>query len=207
SELALALGGAIKSTGTVELHGKLARLRSPRVAIDAGVGFVAEDRKRSAIFPTRSVQQNLSAAWMPRLTRLGLIHVAEEKRMAAPSVPRFGGRPPSLQAKTVQLSGGNQQKVVLGRWFALSPELVVLSEPTRGIDVGAKSEVYRLVQDMVEGGTAVLIVSSELPELLGLCDRILVMFRSRITAEFEAAGATEEDIAHPPFRRASPPQA
>jgi ABC-type sugar transport system ATPase subunit len=199
SELALALGGALRSTGTVELHGRLVRLRSPRAAIDAGIGFVPEDRKRSAILPTRSVQQNLSAAWMSRLTRLGLINVAEERRMAADSVTRFAVRTPSLQARIVQLSGGNQQKVVLGRWFALSPELVVLSEPTRGIDVGAKSEVYRLVQDMVERGAAVLIVSSELPELLGLCDRILVMVRSRITAEFEAATATEEDIAHAAF--------
>src|SRR5262245_48688405 len=119
--------------------------------------------------------------------------------MAAASGTRFAFRTPSLQARIVQLSGGNQHKVVLGRWFALSPELVVLSEPTRGIDVGAKSEVYKLVQDMVEGGAAVLIVSSELPELLGLCDRILVMFRSRVTAEFEAATATGEDIAHAAF--------
>jgi len=199
SELALALGGAIRSTGTVEVHGRPLNLRSPRDAIGAGIGFVPEDRKRSAILPTRSVQHNLSAAWMRRLSRLGLINVAEERRMAAESVGRFSVRTPSLQARIVQLSGGNQQKVVLGRWFALSPDVVVLSEPTRGIDVGAKSEVYRFVQDMAEDGTAILIASSELLELLGLCDRILVMFRGGITSEFAAATATEEDIAHAAF--------
>jgi ABC-type sugar transport system ATPase subunit len=199
SELALALGGAMRSTGAVEVHGKPIRLRSPSEAIDAGIGFVPEDRKRSAILPTRSVQHNLSAAWMRHLSRLGIVNVAEERRMAIAAVTRFSVKTPSLQSRIVQLSGGNQQKVVLGRWFALSPDVVVLSEPTRGIDVGAKSEVYRLIQDMAEKGAGILIVSSELPELLGLCDRILVMFRGRITAEFDAATATDEEIAHAAF--------
>jgi ABC-type sugar transport system ATPase subunit len=195
SELALALGGAVRAEGTIALGGKPVRLRSPRVAIRSGIGLIPEDRKRSAILPTRSVLHNLSAAWATRLSRAGVLNVAEERRMAAESVARFGVRTPSLAAPVVQLSGGNQQKVVLGRWFALSPELVVLSEPTRGIDVGAKSEVYRLIQDMAERGAAVLMISSELPELLGLSDRILVMFRSRIRAELVTAAATEAEIA------------
>jgi ABC-type sugar transport system ATPase subunit len=170
-------------------------MRSPRAAMDAGVGFIPEDRKRSAIFPTRSVLHNLSAAWAARLSRLGVIHVADERRLANESVARFGVKTPSLAASIVQLSGGNQQKVVLGRCFALAPRVVVLSEPTRGIDVGAKSEVYQIVQDMAQAGTGVLMVSSEMPELLGLCDRILVMFRGRIEAEFSAGDATEEAIA------------
>jgi ribose transport system ATP-binding protein len=199
SELALALGGGLRSTGRVEVRGQPIRLRSPREAIDAGIGFVPEDRKRSAILPTRSVLHNLAAGWTRRLSRYGLINVAEERRLAMTSVARFAVKTPSLQARIVQLSGGNQQKVVLGRWFALSPDAVVLSEPTRGIDVGAKSEVYKLIQDMAENGAAILIASSELPELLGLCDRILVMFRGRITTEFEAGSATEEDIAHAAF--------
>jgi ABC-type sugar transport system ATPase subunit len=124
-----------------------------------------------------------------------VIHVADERRLANESVARFGVKTPSLAASIVQLSGGNQQKVVLGRCFALAPRVVVLSEPTRGIDVGAKSEVYQIVQDMAQAGTGVLMVSSEMPELLGLCDRILVMFRGRIEAEFSAGDATEEAIA------------
>jgi ABC-type sugar transport system ATPase subunit len=195
SELALALGGGVRSRGEVRVRSGEARLRSPRGAKRAGIGFVPEDRKRSAILPTRSVQQNLSAAWTSRLSRYGVLNVATERRMAAESVERFGVKTPSLASSIVKLSGGNQQKVVLGRWFALSPDVVVLSEPTRGIDVGAKSEVYRLIQDMAEAGSGILMVSSELPELLGLADRILVMFRGRIEAEFDAAEATEEEIA------------
>jgi ribose transport system ATP-binding protein len=115
--------------------------------------------------------------------------------MAQASLERFGVRTPSLATPILQLSGGNQQKIVLGRWFALSPDVVVLSEPTRGIDVGAKSEVYRLIQDMAEEGAGVLMVSSELPELLGLSDRVLVMFRGRIEATLARGEATEEEIA------------
>jgi ABC-type sugar transport system ATPase subunit len=195
SELALALGGVVPSDGEIRVESRVVAMRSPRAAMDAGVGFIPEDRKRSAIFPTRSVLHNLSAAWAARLSRLGVIHVADERRLANESVARFGVKTPSLAASIVQLSGGNQQKVVLGRCFALAPRVVVLSEPTRGIDVGAKSEVYQIVQDMAQAGTGVLMVSSEMPELLGLCDRILVMFRGRIEAEFSAGDATEEAIA------------
>ena len=161
----------------------------------AGIGFIPEDRKRSAIFPTRSVLHNLSAAWSSRLTRLGILNVGSEQRMASAAVERFRVKTSSLRASILHLSGGNQQKVVLGRCFALAPRVIVLSEPTRGIDVGAKSEVYQIIQDMAETGAGVLMVSSELPELLGLTDRILVMFRGRIEAEFETAKATEEAIA------------
>jgi ABC-type sugar transport system ATPase subunit len=195
SELALALGGVVPSDGKIRVESETIEMRSPRAAMDAGVGFIPEDRKRSALFPTRSVLHNLSAAWASRLARLGVIHVSDERRMAHESVTRFGIKTPSLVAPIVQLSGGNQQKVVLARCFALAPKVIVLSEPTRGIDVGAKSEVYQIVQDMAESGTGVLMVSSEMPELLGLCDRILVMFRGRIEAEFTAADATEEAIA------------
>ena len=133
------------------MHGKPFGLRSPSDAIGAGIGFVPEDRKRSAILPTRSVQQNLSVAWLRRLSRLGLIDLRRRSggwRRTRCAASR--SRPRRSQAKIVQLSGGNQQKVVLGRWFALSPDVIVLSEPTRGIDVGAKSEVYGLIQDMAD---------------------------------------------------------
>jgi ABC-type sugar transport system ATPase subunit len=199
SELALALGGGMAATGDVEVRGKRVRMRSPRAAIAGGIGFVPEDRKQSALLPTRSVQDNLSVAWMRRLTRFGLINLARERRMAAAAVKRFAVKTSSLDARIVQLSGGNQQKIVLARWFALSPEVVVLSEPTRGIDVGAKSEVYQLIQDMAEAGAGILIISSEMPELLGLCDRILVISRGRIIAEFQAGSADEEEIAHAAF--------
>jgi ABC-type sugar transport system ATPase subunit len=196
SELALALGGARPASGRIQVRGRQVRLRSPAAAIRAGIVHVPEDRKRDGILPTRSVQHNLSAGWMDRICRLGVVNGRRERRMASAAVGRFDIRAASLSTRIVQLSGGNQQKVVLGRWFALEPQVVVLSEPTRGIDVGAKSEVYRLIQDMAERGSAILVVSSELPELLGLTDRIVVMFRRRICAEFATPTATEEEVAH-----------
>jgi ribose transport system ATP-binding protein len=195
SELALALAGVVPADGEIRVHSEPVTMRSPRSAMGAGIGFIPEDRKRSSIFPTRSVLHNLSAAWAARLARLGVINVAQERKLANVTIERFGIKTSSLRASIVQLSGGNQQKVVLGRCFALAPTVVVLSEPTRGIDVGAKSEVYQIIQDMAEAGTGVLMVSSEMPELLGLSDRILVMFRGRIEAEFNTAEATEEGIA------------
>jgi ABC-type sugar transport system ATPase subunit len=199
SELGLALGGALRAEGEIRLRGRRVRLRTPRKAIREGIGFVPDDRKRGALLPTRSVQQNLSAAWFDRISRAGMINVAEERRLAARTVDRFRVRTPSLSARIGQLSGGNQQKVVLGRWFALEPGVIVLSEPTRGIDVGAKSEVYRFIQDMAEGGAGVVMISSEMPELLGLADRILVMFRGRVCAEYPRGQADEESIAHVAF--------
>jgi ribose transport system ATP-binding protein len=196
TELGLAIAGAVPSTGDVRVLGEDVRLRSPRDAIRSQIGFVPEDRKRSAILPTRSVGKNLSLAWMKKLTRLGLINLAEERRLGQSTVRRFSVRTPSLATQIVNLSGGNQQKIVLGRWFALAPRVVVLAEPTRGIDVGAKSEVYGFIQEMAAEGAAILMVSSELPELLGLADRILVMFRGHIAAEFDPQTTDEEQIAH-----------
>jgi ribose transport system ATP-binding protein len=196
TELGLALFGAVPASGQVLVRGKPFHLRSPREAIGAGIGFVPEDRKRAAILPTRTVGKNLAVAWTEKLGRLGLINLAEERRLAQATVRRFSIRTPSLAARIVQLSGGNQQKVVLGRWFGLGPRVVVLAEPTRGIDVGAKSEVYGFIQEIAEEGAAILMISSELPELLGLADRILVMFRGRIRGEFDARSADEEQIAH-----------
>src|SRR5207244_1956948 len=128
--------------------------------------------------------------------RFGVLSLKEERKMAASAIRRFAVRTRSANSRMTQLSGGNQQKVVLARCFALEPDVVVLSEPTRGIDVGAKSEVYRFIQEMAERGIAFVMVSSELPELLGLADRILVMFRGRIVGEFDAGTATEESLAH-----------
>jgi ABC-type sugar transport system ATPase subunit len=196
NELALALGGAVHSTGEVLVRGRSARLHSPGAAMGAGISLVPDDRKRNAILPTRSVQHNLSAAWMSQLSRLGVVNTRRERKLAAEAVARFGVKTASLATPIVNLSGGNQQKVVLARWFALSPDVIVLSEPTRGIDVGAKSEVYGLIQEMADRGAGIVMISSEMPELLGLADRILVMFRHRICAEFDAACVQEEQIAH-----------
>jgi ABC-type sugar transport system ATPase subunit len=195
SELGLALAGAVAARGTVNVAGRGFRLGSPRRAIGAGIGFIPEDRKRAAVFLSRNVLQNLSPPWAARLSRFGVVNLFAERKLAADTIARFSVRTRSLETPIAELSGGNQQKVVLGRWFAMEPRVIVLSEPTRGIDVGAKSEVYGFIEDMAEHGAAVLMISSELPELLGLADRILVMFRGEIRGEFDGPGAAEDDIA------------
>lgn len=204
TELGLALTGAYPFTGEVELRNRPLTLRSPRSAIRAKIGYVPEDRKRSGLFLTRSVRQNLSYPWLNVLARFGLIDVLRERRLARETVERFSIRTRSLETNITELSGGNQQKVLLGRTLALSPDLVVLSEPTRGVDVGAKSDVYGFIQDIAEAGKAVIVISSELPEILGLADRILVMHHGQIAAEFPRETASEEAVAHAAMAGAVP---
>jgi ABC-type sugar transport system ATPase subunit len=194
-ELGLALAGAVPAEGAVRIDGRPASLANPRAAMRAGIALVPQDRKRMALFPTLSAQRNLSMALLNRLTRGGVLRVGHERRLATEMAARFSIRLSALDSKIVHLSGGNQQKVVLARVMSLRPQVVVLSEPTRGVDVGAKAEIYQVVQDMAAEGAAILIISSELPELLGLADRILVMVRGRIRAEFPREHATEENVA------------
>jgi ABC-type sugar transport system ATPase subunit len=194
-ELAQALGGAIPSDGTVRVAGREVSVRDPRAALAGGIGFVPDDRKRAALLPTRSVAENFSIAWGD-LSRGGVLDVRAERRRVRDAIDRYGVVTASSQHLITTLSGGNQQKVVLGRVFALGLDVLVLGEPTRGIDVGAKAEVYRLMQEATAAGAGVLVVSSELPELLGIADRILVFFGGEVRAELDAEGLEEEAIAH-----------
>jgi ABC-type sugar transport system ATPase subunit len=194
AELAQALGGAIASSGKVRVAGREVSVRDPRAALSGGIGFVPDDRKRQALLPTRSVAENFSIAWGD-LSRGGVLDVRTERRRVRDAIGRYGVVTASSQHLITTLSGGNQQKVVLGRIFALGPDVLVLGEPTRGIDVGAKAEVYRLMQEATAAGAGVLVVSSELPELLGIADRILVFFGGEVRGEFDAEGLEEEVIA------------
>jgi ABC-type sugar transport system ATPase subunit len=171
-------------------------LSRPSDAIKVGVGYVPEDRKASSLLLTRTVRHNLSIAWNKHLSHFGFLDVRREGEMARKVMDQFAIIAPSCDSPIVQLSGGNQQKVVLARWFSMAPDVLVLAEPTRGIDVGAKSEVYRFIQDMAEVGTGTVLISSEMPEILGLADRILVMFRGTIVGELDGSTATEEEITH-----------
>jgi ABC-type sugar transport system ATPase subunit len=193
-----ALFGALPATGEVTLEGEPLKLGNPRAAIAAGLGFVPDDRKRSALLLTRAVRPNLSLPWLRtgRFTRFGFLQSAVEKSLVVKSVEQFAIRCPSLDFPVIQLSGGNQQKVILARWFAMQPKVVILAEPTRGIDVGAKSEIYGFMQDMAELGAGIIMISSEMPELLGVADRILTMYQGRLCGEFDPRESTEEDIAH-----------
>lgn len=196
AELGLALFGALPSIGTITIEGNPASVSSPKKAIEHGLGYVPEDRKRSSLFATRTVGENITYASLRRLSRYGLIDIRREHQLADLMRKQFDVRTESLNSPIVKLSGGNQQKAVLARWFALDPRIIILSEPTRGIDVGAKSDVYGILQSVASRGVAVLMISSELPELIGVANRILVMYQGEIKAEFSEEDANEEAIAH-----------
>ncbi|MGA5821718.1 sugar ABC transporter ATP-binding protein [Kitasatospora sp. NPDC094028] len=195
SELALALAGdAPVRSGTVTLNGEPLRLRGPRDAIDAGIGLAPEERKAQALLLHRTVRDNIALVSYPSLRRRRFVRRTQERRLAEDYAERLRVRAPSVEAEVRTLSGGNQQKVVLARWLARRPRLLILDEPTRGVDIGAKAEIYRIIADLAREGVAVLVISSELPEVLGLADRIVVMQDGRITGELDRAEASEEAI-------------
>jgi len=194
AELALALGGAVPATGDVQVRGEQVRLGDPRRALRAGIGLVPDDRKRAALLPTRSVGQNMSLTWLGSMARFGVVPSGEERRRVREAIARYGVKTSSPAKLITQLSGGNQQKAILGRTFALGCPVYVLSEPTRGVDVGSKSQIYALLQELTEQGAAVVVVSSELPELLGLADRVLVCFRGEIVGEVSGSELDEETL-------------
>jgi ABC-type sugar transport system ATPase subunit len=196
AELGLALGGAVRTEGIVKVAGTEVKLGDPRRAIAGGIGFVPDDRKRSALLPNRSVAENFSLPWIRRISRNGILKLQKERREVSKAIKRYNVVTASSSSVITTLSGGNQQKVVLGRTFELDVDALVLSEPTRGVDVGAKSEIYDLLQSAAEEGAGVLLISSELPELLGLADRIVVFFGGEIKGQFTREEMTEEAVAH-----------
>jgi ABC-type sugar transport system ATPase subunit len=171
------------------------KIRSPIDAIKAGVGYLPEDRKEAGLFLDMSVAANVAAASLHRFGGWWLNDRAMERQtMAMASRMRLTA---DTRGRRVQeLSGGNQQKVILARWLLVHPPILIVDEPTRGIDVGAKQEVHQLLRELAEGGTAVILISSELPEILAVADRILVMREGRLAGEVLREGATEESIMH-----------
>jgi L-arabinose transport system ATP-binding protein len=169
-------------------------IRRPDDAIAKGIGFAPEDRKREGLVLVRSVLENASMAILKRLSRFHFVRSHLERSVVSGFVEKLKVRTPSLEQEVGKLSGGNQQKVVLARWLAARPKVLILDEPTRGIDVGAKAEIYRLIDDLANEGLGIMFISSELPEILGLSDRIYVMQNGRITGELSGANATEEAV-------------
>jgi len=195
SELALAVAGAVPiRAGTVEVAGKPVRLRGPGDALRAGIGFAPEERKAQALLLRRSIRDNVSLAVLARISRLRIVGRRAERELARRYVGRLSVRASSIEQEVGTLSGGNQQKVVLARWLARRPKVLILDEPTRGVDVGAKAEIYSIINDLAAEGMALLVISSELPELLGLSDRIVVMQGGRVTGALPRAEATEERV-------------
>ena len=195
SETAEAIFGADPILGgRVSLGGVPLRLRSPADAIAAGIGFAPEDRKGQALLLMASVETNVTLCVPDLISRAGFLHAGAAHRIARKQAADLRIKTPHLDQFVSKLSGGNQQKVVLGRWLARRPKVLILDEPTRGIDVGAKAEIYALIRHLADTGLAILVISSEMPELIGLSDRILVMASGRVAGEVARADATEEGI-------------
>jgi ABC-type sugar transport system ATPase subunit len=196
TELLESIFGLRRAEGRIELAGRPVSLRSAQQAIRAGVALVPSDRKAQGLVLEMSVRENLMMATTSGLFRLRRPSGARETAVVDATIRDLHIRTHSHRAPVSTLSGGNQQKVVLGKWLATSPQLLMLDDPTRGVDVGAKAEIYRLLRGAAAQGIGVVVSSSEIPELLALCDRIVVMFRGRVAASLAREEATEALIAH-----------
>ncbi|MBA2955318.1 ATP-binding cassette domain-containing protein [Nocardioides sp. MAH-18] len=197
SEIARAVFGVDRyDEGAVRLAGRPVPARSPRAAIRAGMAFVPEDRRKQGLVTDASVARNVAAVIRRGLTRAGVLTNRDENRAAGPWAAKLEVKTSALDMHATTMSGGNQQKVVLAKWLATEPRLLIIDEPTRGIDVGTKAEVHRLLSDLAGQGLAILMISSELPEVLGMADRVLVVCEGRITAELSREEATPEAVMH-----------
>jgi ribose transport system ATP-binding protein len=195
TETARAIFGADPiDSGRIFLHGLPVKVRTPADAIANRIALVPEDRKRHGIFASLSVWENVVISALRHFSRNGLLDLRRARQRAQASVSSLRVATPDLNKRVLELSGGNQQKVVIAKWLNTNAELFLFDEPTRGIDVGGKIEVYRLMGELLSRGAAIVMISSELPEILGLSDRILVMRDGRICGEFDRADATEENI-------------
>jgi ABC-type sugar transport system ATPase subunit len=195
SEVVRAISGADRpDAGTMTLAGQPYSPRSPADGLRAGVAMLSEDRARDGLVPAMSVRDNLSLASYARMARLGVLRRRIQAALVNDQVRALNVRTASVAAPVKRLSGGNQQKALVGRWLMRGARVLLLDEPTRGVDVGAKAEIYRIVAQLAEGGMGILLVSSELPEILGMSDRILVMRGGRIVGQFHRGQATEERL-------------
>ncbi|KAB1158253.1 sugar ABC transporter ATP-binding protein, partial [Micromonospora sp. AMSO12t] len=183
-----------RRSGQIRLAGRPYAPRGPRAALRAGVGFVPEDRRRSALVLEHPVGRSIVLAALRRVSTAGVVRAGRERDAVRQQVAALAIKTSSAAAPVGSLSGGNQQKVVFARHLLTRPRLLLLDEPTRGVDVGAKAEIYRLLRRLADDGMGILLASSELPELTGVCDRIVVLRRGRAVAELAADGCTGEDI-------------
>ena len=195
SETARALFGADPPEGgTIRFDGQTVRIATPEAAIRLGMGFCAEDRKLEGIVPEMSVRENLTLALLPRLTRAGVVDTARQSEIVDRFIRRLGIKTAGPEQRIRELSGGNQQKVLLARWLCMNPRLLILDEPTRGIDVGAKAEIQSLIEELAREGLGVLMISSELDELVEGCDRITVLRDGVTVAELHGDGVNADAV-------------
>ncbi|MDE6635042.1 MAG: sugar ABC transporter ATP-binding protein, partial [Lachnospiraceae bacterium] len=197
TELAMSIFGKSYGTnisGEITLNGKKVVMKSARDAIDHGIAYVTEDRKGNGLILSKSIKENTSLANMAGISSNGVIDSNREYAVAVEYKNKLNTKTPSVEQLVSNLSGGNQQKVLLAKWMFTEPDILILDEPTRGIDVGAKYEIYCIINQLVSEGKSVIMISSELPEVLGMSDRIYVMNEGKMVAELDAAEATQEVI-------------
>ena len=195
TELARTIFGLLPlDEGELLLHGRPMRFASPAHAIASGIAYLPEDRRRHGVILEMPISANVTLASLSRLSRFGALDVRKEKELALGYVRQLGIKTPALFAPAATLSGGNQQKVALGRWLATKPSVLILDEPTQGVDVGAKAEIHALMVELAAQGVAIVMISSEMPEILGMSDRIAVMRGGTIVGVLSRAEATQQGI-------------
>lgn len=195
----LIFGADRKVSGEVFLDGKKLNINSPSDAIVAGIGYVPEDRKDQGLFLEMSSRKNIALNRLKQEAKAGIVNWGSVNQLARDAVENFNIRLANLEIRAVDLSGGNQQKLLLARWLAIKPRVIMLDEPTRGVDIGAKSEIYRIISELAAQGIATLMVSSELPEIVGMSDRVLVMREGQLVGELDGSPGkeiTQENIMH-----------
>jgi len=195
SEMAKAVSGLEESPAQeIFLDGKKLSIGRPRDAIDHGIYLAPENRRTEGLVVEMSVRENISLPSLENSSRFGLISRAHERKIATEQVSSLNVKTPGIETRVLNLSGGNQQKVVLGKWLAMTPKVMILDEPTRGIDVGAKAEIYRLMRELADGGAVILMISSDMEEILNVSDRIAVMHEGEISGVLERADCKEENV-------------
>jgi ABC-type sugar transport system ATPase subunit len=191
----LIFGADVREAGEIRLDGEVLDIGSPRAAIAAGIGLLTEDRKLQGLVLRHSVRENFALPNLERLSTRGFVRMPEEQAEFQRYVEQLRIKIPHAEERAGNLSGGNQQKIVLAKWLARNCEVLIFDEPTRGIDAGAKFEIYLLLNELAAQGKSILMISSELPEVLGMADQVIVMHEGRITGEIEnARQATQEQI-------------
>jgi ribose transport system ATP-binding protein len=197
TELALAIFGALPATsGSILIDGKILRNPSPLSSIRNGVALLTEDRKGEGLLLELDVAANITAPCLTDITRRGFLDLRREREAAQQQITKFAIKTPRPSSSVANLSGGNQQKLLFGRWTRVCRRVLLLDEPTRGVDVGSKAEIYRIIRETADQGLGILMISSELPEIIGMCDRVLVMRQGELTGELATPELNEESIMH-----------
>jgi len=191
----LIFGADRRTSGTILINNETVQINNPSDAVEHGIGWVPEDRKHQGLVLGMDVKDNASIAIMQRISNLlGVIASGQQNEIVGNYVKKLNIATSSLDKQVNELSGGNQQKVVLAKWLATKPKVLIMDEPTRGIDVGAKAEVHTLISQLANEGMGILMISSEMPEIMGMSDRVIVMCQGRITGEFDASSFDQEEI-------------